>query len=531
MNPSRNLTLAAGSLLIACGLPSCTDKEAQAELSRVREDLSHRELEIDELKGQVKRLKETAEKAAEAKPDTSAEDLQKANEESEELKREIEKLKEDNKKLQSQITAKIRDRAVGEKHEKVTASNGKTYHAVTIRKIDDTGVSIAHQTGMTTLRADTAPPAWVERFLLVDEAALQAAAVAVDQTAGEPEVDDPAPSSLSKSEKRELVESKLGGVLILENDTGKGSGFIAAQDGGVYLYTAAHVLTGGKNLVIKNSSGATLTNLGACQVAADCDLARIEVTVKPGLALELAKPGEVVVGQDIRAAGNSAGSGVVTLLNGRISGLGPTELEVSAGVVKGNSGGPVFSAETGEVIGVVSRAEAGNGDIWSAGSKFAKVRRFASRLDRPIPWKSASLESLQTENARLATFDSRTRLAYALAALEPGQSGLRLDMRMGGGQGPTVLEIFKANLNLPPVKRLIEMNGELGDRQLRTSEKDLARRFASFYQDLLRLFADDTASFDPAHYSPPNQKRAARSMAWRREATQLLKLAAANLGR
>jgi serine protease Do len=520
------------ALPLACTLTSCNE-ESKQEVKKAREEISSLESEIAELKSKTSTLDDLEKKAAESKnkADATQKELEKTREETEALKSEIEKLRKDNQKLQTEVTAKTRNRAVGEEHPEVTTSNGRTYRLVTIRKVDDTGVAISHEAGSTTLRADTAPAEWVSRFKLVDEAALAAAAAAAAPPAPVEPTAANIPPKGSNSGKDQALRDKLGGVLLVETDTSAGSGFVVAQDGALYLYTATHVLTGGPKLRVKNAQGMTLTSFGACQVATDCDLARIEVNVKPELALKIGAPGATSVGHEITAAGNSAGSGVVTLTEGKVTGIGPTELEVSAAVIQGNSGGPILSTASGEVFGVVTRAENGRDDIWAADTEFSKIRRFASRIDRPVPWRTASLENLQTENTRIATFDSRTRLVYAMAALEPGQNGLRLDMQLGGGSGPTIMAIFTEHQNVAPVQKLIQMNRQLAERQLRSSERDLKKRFAGFYNDLIRLFANDTSNFEPENFSFPNRRSAEESLKWRKDATKLLQTAAAELGR
>ena len=519
------------ALPLACALSSCNEDSKQ-EVKRAREEISSLESELADLKSKASKLDDLEKQAAESKnkADATQKELEKTREEAEALKDEVEKLRKDNQKLQTEVTAKVRNRAVGEEHPEVTASNGRTYRLVTIRKVEETGVSISHEAGSATLRADTAPAEWVSRFKLVDEAAL--AAAAAEAAPPVPVEPDPAAAKVpSPSGKNQALLDKLGGVLLVENETSAGTAFVVAQNGTLYLYTAAHVLTGGKKLTVRNAEGLTLTHFGACQVATDCDLARIEVNVKPELALRIGAPGTAPVGHEITAAGNSAGSGVVTLTKGEVTGIGPTELEVSAAVIQGNSGGPILSTASGEVFGVVSRAESGRDDIWAADTEFAKVRRFASRIDREVPWRTTSLESLQSENGRIATFDSRTRLVYAMAALQPGQNGLRLDMRVGGGSGPTIMAVFTEHQKVAPVQKLIQMNRQLAERQLRTSERDLNKRFAGFYNDLIRLFANETATFEPENFSFPNRKSAEKSLEWRKEATKLLQTAAAELGR
>ncbi|MCW1923639.1 trypsin-like peptidase domain-containing protein [Luteolibacter arcticus] len=525
----RPLLWLAAPVIASTAMVSCNDG-SKAAAERARQELSDKETEVEELKSQLGKLKTEVEagKKAGEKADATLKELEKAREENETLKDEAEELRKANEKLQDEVTAKVRHRAIGEKHERIASPSGKVYRQVVIRKVDDAGVSFGHEAGASTLDEKSAPAAWVQRFRLGVRPPEAPPALAAADAA-------PAPAALpkggGKTDKHAVVRSKLPGVLFIGSEKTKGSAFIATRDGTTWLYTAAHVLTQGKGLTVKNADGATLTEFGKCEVATDCDLARIEVSVKEGLALSVVKPGTVTTGQEIVAVGNSGGSDVLTLLNGKVVALGPKEVEVSASVIGGNSGGPVMIQETGEVVGVVCRAEAPREDVWSAGTDFSQVRRFASRIDREVPWRAASLDSLRTENQRISTFDSRTRLVFAMAALEPGQNGLRLDMQVAGGKGPTVMSIFAEHKDVAPVQRLIQMNKQLAEKQLRSSERDLKKRFAGFYQDVLNLVGNDTSNFTPEHFSYVNRKEAELSLKWRNEATKLLTAAANALGR
>jgi hypothetical protein len=525
----RSFAWLAGPILASTSMVSCNDG-SKAAADKAKQQLSDKEVEVEDLKGKIGKLEKEVEagKKAGEKTDATLKELEKARQENETLKEESDDLRKEIEKLKDEVTAKIRNRAVGEKHDQIASPNGKVYRTVVIRKVEETGVSFAHEGGVATLDENSAPAAWVSRFRL-----------GIRKPEPPPPGDaSPAPvaaastpkSSSGKSEKNSVVRAKLPGVFLVQSETSKGSAFLVARDGSTWLYTAAHVLTEGKGLTVKNSDGAKLTEFGKCQIAEDCDLARIEVSVKPELALTVVQAG-AKVDQEIIAVGNSGGSDVLTLLNGKITALGPKEVEVSASVIEGNSGGPVMLADSGEVVGVVCRAEAARDDVWSADTDFAKVRRFATRIDREIPWRAAALDSLRTENERITKFDSRTRLVFAMAALQPGQNGLRLDMRVGGDKGPTIMAIFEEHKNVAPVQRLIQMNRQLAEKQLRSSERDLKKRFAGFYRDLLNLVANDTGDFAPENFCYVNRKEAELSMKWRKEATELLTAAANSLGR
>jgi hypothetical protein len=545
MISSRSLAWLAGPIFASASLVSCDDgSKAAAEKARL--ELSDKETEIDNLKGKIGKLEKEVEAAKKAggKADATIEDLKKAREENETLKGEAEDLRKENEKLKDEVTAKIRNRAVGEKHERIASPNGKVYREVVIRKVDETGVSFAHEGGVSTLDEKSAPAAWVDRFRLGNpkpEPAPSADVAAAPATTA-PVAANPSKSG-SKPGKDAVVRAKLPGIFVIQNeaakddtsgngDTSKGNAFIVTEGGTTWLYTAAHVLTQGKIASIKNSEGTAVTEFGKCQIAVDCDLARIEVKVKPELALGVVPAGGAKADQEIIAVGTSGSSEVPNLLNGKITSLSPKQVEVPTSVTSGGGGSPVMLAETGEVLGVVCLAEAARDDVWAEGSAdLSNARRCTVRLDREIPWRPTSLASLGTENQRITTFDSRTQLTFAMAALEPGQNGLRLDTQVGGGKGPTILAIFEEHKELAPVQRLVEMNKQLAAKQLRSSERDLKKRFAGFHRDLLDMVAKDTASFKPETFSYVNRKEAELSLKWRNEATQLLTAAATAMGR
>ena len=62
----------------------------------------------------------------------------------------------------------------------------------------------------------------------------------------------------------------------------------------------------------------------------------------------------VKIGDAIVVLGNSGGGGVVTKLEGKLVGIGPDRIEVSAEFIPGNSGSPIIHVPTGKVIGIAT---------------------------------------------------------------------------------------------------------------------------------------------------------------------------------
>ncbi|MEM9235561.1 MAG: S1C family serine protease [Verrucomicrobiota bacterium] len=334
--------------------------------------------------------------------------------------------------------------------------------------------------------------------------------------------------SKKSDEAKKIVEEQFSSIAIIEGDIGNGTGFIINEGEVTRLYTAAHVLCGNKRLTVKNADGRKFTKFGTFEVAEKSDLARIELKEDFESGIERAEPGSAKVKTKLLAIGNSGGAGVLTVLNGEAKSLGPDSIEVTNGVIQGNSGGPVFSGESGKLLGVVTHATAGRDDIWAKDTDFDEVRRFATRLDRKIKWQQMPIGRFLKEDARLEDFNRNTRILYAISVLDPTKAGLRLDTRVGDG-GPTILSIFEENEEVPIVAALFDMNTELASKRMRTSDNGLISRFGKFYRSALHELNRDAKEFNPKGFSGYNREAAKQSVKWRKDAVKDLESAAARL--
>lgn len=331
-----------------------------------------------------------------------------------------------------------------------------------------------------------------------------------------------------QADTKKILRQHFGGIAVIEGDGGSGTGFIVQEGETLYLYTAAHVIDGNKRLKVRNAEGRQFSKFGAFEVAAESDLARIELREDFPSGLRIAAPGAMKVDDPLLAIGNSGGAGALTVLEGSVVSLGPDVVELSNGVIQGNSGGPVFSAASGEVVAVVTHLIAAREDIWAKDTGFSGVRRFATRLDRKIDWQRVPIGKFLGEGAVLEQYNRHTRILSALSMLDPTQDGLRLDARVSK-DGPTLLSIFDENKSEPTVAELISMNTKLGDKRLRTSESDLRRRFSSFYDSAVIKLNRDDADFQPAKYSGYHRQRAEQEKRWRAQALEEVKSAALRL--
>ena len=162
------------------------------------------------------------------------------------------------------------------------------------------------------------------------------------------------------------------------------TGFLVRDGGRTWLMTNAHVVRDQALVRATMLDGTTLA-LGPCEYAAGRDLARFPVDGRrPALELRAGLPD---VGERITVLGNTDGRGVMTEIDGRIVGVGPTELEIDAAFTTGNSGSPVLD-RAGRVVAVATYLRDCRDDRdWSKRhTRFNGVRRFALRLSG-VTWE------------------------------------------------------------------------------------------------------------------------------------------------
>ena len=187
-------------------------------------------------------------------------------------------------------------------------------------------------------------------------------------------------NSIAESPAVALFNQVRPSLLIINTGSGTGSGFVAEIDGKKRLITNAHVLRGGRPFEAKSLDGQRLKLGTTIYLGNECDLCMIEIldTEIPGLVLAINQP---ALEESVFVFGNSDGGGVATTTEGKILGIGPDRIEVSAPFVLGNSGSPIMLGD-GTVIGVatyVSRSEDPN-DWIKRGTRFSDTRRYGLRL-------------------------------------------------------------------------------------------------------------------------------------------------------
>lgn len=203
----------------------------------------------------------------------------------------------------------------------------------------------------------------------------------------------------------DLLRDYRSDVVLIKGKGGAGSGFVFTRGGRKFLASNAHVLAG-----IRAPTFTALDRTpikfkpGAASVAVGHDIILMEVQ-EGGNGMPLAETfeSEVAVHDPIAVCGNTGGSDVVTLIKGKVLGIGPNRIEISAEIEHGNSGSPILHLPTRKVIGVAAYAET---DELLSGEK--KIRRFGYRLDtvkqwQPVEWGRFYAEADRLEKIQLTT--------------------------------------------------------------------------------------------------------------------------------
>ena len=180
-------------------------------------------------------------------------------------------------------------------------------------------------------------------------------------------------------------------VCLFEDRDGRGTGFLFYESGNLYCYTNIHIIEGMVRPTIRTLGGAKVEFV-AVEVAEDRDLARLLVTTPLPALQASAAP---TLREAISVLGNSQGAGRVTVLKGIVNGLNTAEVEITAGIVPGNSGSPILNARN-EVVGVAAyMQEIPMPEKFTRGTDFAKARRVGVRIDPAPQWVEADLSRMQ----------------------------------------------------------------------------------------------------------------------------------------
>jgi predicted subunit of tRNA(5-methylaminomethyl-2-thiouridylate) methyltransferase len=212
-------------------------------------------------------------------------------------------------------------------------------------------------------------------------------------------------------------------LVIVKGTEGAGSGFICSAGNSAMLFTNTHVIADLTDPAVTRMDGA-IVSPGAAEVAVGRDIARLALSQPPAHPLEVISDfgNNVRIGDEVVVLGNSGGGGVVTKIEGKIAGIGPDRIEVSAEFIPGNSGSPIIHVKTGQVIGIATyltkryeefSSDKGGAAPASSGAKKSSlgavvVRRFGYRIDNVTAWEPVEWNDFRSEAALMRQISALT---------------------------------------------------------------------------------------------------------------------------
>ncbi len=218
------------------------------------------------------------------------------------------------------------------------------------------------------------------------------------------------------AEQQALSMEQMEGIVLIEGDASTATGFMTKMRGVDFVVTNQHVLGENKKITLKNLHGEVVP-VQAIFAAVGSDIAILRVPAAQG-ALKVADDvlKSVKIGDKIVVVGNRLGGGVATQTSGQVLGVGPTRIEVNANFEPGNSGSPIFSTTTQEVVGVATYAETRKvaveetaapsryGEAGQAPVTKLEKRWFGYRLDSVTKWEAIDLAKWHAQGERVEKF-------------------------------------------------------------------------------------------------------------------------------
>lgn len=408
--------------------------------------------------------------------------------------------------------------------------SGREYRNVEIRGKEPDGLMVKHDGGVSKLLFTNLPPEVRERHGY-DPAAAEAyrASRAAAAAAGAPPAPATAPAMVSPAGVATTVtaarwrptnlEEVAECALIIETiqngeADGTGTGFLAWDGNETVIYTNIHVVEGADSLVIRSQSGEKVGDLVSYEVAGDpfgyfehpicgpCggDVVRIRLRQPREKALTLATHSPVNAGFRVGITGNTSGGGAITKLEGAVTSATATSLEYDVATEPGNSGSPVVSLDTYEVVGLHTWGLGIGVDaildyLWEeeGGEGERPQFKFGARLDSGARWTPTSLEDLKAQKARNEDLKSRIRLLCLLDLVEPRSDGILPDYERNLRGSYTVRRILEENADIPVIDRLIRLDRQIkgADDGIRMSNMDLLKTYRQAMGDVLQMIGHE----------------------------------------
>lgn len=222
-----------------------------------------------------------------------------------------------------------------------------------------------------------------------------------------PKMEDSPVIALDEEKIRKSLVKVVGGPYLC-------TGFVASYKGRKVIITRAHAFLEGKVVI---SSSQTQINASEFAFARDRDMAIIEAPdtcAIPPLELE----GDISILEHEHPISVISAMAMATpeATKGKIIGVGPQNLEVSAPINPDNAGSPIISLRTGKAVGIACHSVGSRPTFSTKGTRFEEERKFGLRIDslkaedlQPIDQKK-----LDSDLNSFATAFSANKLAFTI---------------------------------------------------------------------------------------------------------------------
>ena len=229
-----------------------------------------------------------------------------------------------------------------------------------------------------------------------------------------------------------LTQELSNSLVFVEGRTGAGSGFICAIGRSKFVVTNQHVIAG--------NPGVRFTLLDQSPIRTGQAAAAVGHDIMSFALLSDAKAMEIMtdveknaaIGDDVQVLGNGESARVIKPFAGKLVGIGPDRVEVSAEFVPGNSGSPIVHVKSGKVLGIATYATIRKVDsLTGRPMDKPEVQRFGYRLDTVKQWQPVVWPAYSGEFAILEKIEARSNdfiklaISARLSAFDYGDPAIR----------------------------------------------------------------------------------------------------------
>lgn len=340
------------------------------------------------------------------------------------------------------------------------------------------------------------------------------------------------PSQVLESAKTQLVK-QLAAVLLIEGDVTSGRGSLIQADGKTWLYSTPQVFSGNSKFTIKGADGTALTKIGGFQMAADANLARVEIQQEMPTKFEFDAKASVDTTTPLVTVSAGSNGEAPQESDCRIARTVGNDFELTINTIPASYGCPLLSAQSGKVIAILGSGAAETAPTLWPNTQQAPVSdpiTRAARINRTIEWKPATIAAFLAERHKIDDINKTSRLLFAMAAVKVVGTSLQLNAALGSG-GATVLKVLEQNAALPMVAELMKIQTDLDVKKMGIATNDIKRRLSSILSQAKTASARQIQEVKGSAFSSFHRPAAELALKWRAEAEQATTAALDIIGR